>query len=127
VKPRRVTLHEVEIWTTGKGQGPIAVILDSVSEHSVQSPVQETQVTNEEKAEEEGNMQDTEGEVLMEPSEVEVSRNAVPWIDLQDIEGQVMKISISHDAAYATAVAIAPEMPELESVATETGAPPSDV
>jgi len=87
----------------------------------------------EENAKEQANRHETEDkqeadvEVRMEPSEVKVWRRAGSWIDLQDIEGQVVMISISHDAGYATAVAIAPEMPELESVAADTGTPASDV
>lgn len=133
MKPRRVTLHQVEIWSPGKGLAPIAVILDSVSDHPVRGPEQETSVGIEENAKEQANRHETEDkqeadvEVRMEPSEVKVWRRAGSWIDLQDIEGQVVMISISHDAGYATAVAIAPEMPELESVAADTGTPASDV
>lgn len=131
VQPRRVTLRQVEIWTLGKSQAPIAVILDSASDHPVQTPEQEMQVGNEEKAEEQGNGQDDEAGGMTKPSEVKVlrkvQRKAVPWVKLQDLEGQVVKISISHDVGYSTAVAIAPEMLELESVAADIGTPASDV
>jgi len=33
-----------------------------------------------------------------------------PRVDLEDIEGQIVRVSISHDGAYCTAVALAPEM-----------------
>jgi len=31
-------------------------------------------------------------------------------VELEEIEGQIVKVSISHDGGYCTAVALAPEM-----------------
>lgn len=128
VQPRRVTLQEVEIVRLANRRAPFAIVLDTVAEHPVLLKEDEPEVHREHKVKEDGK----EGEE--QPRElagvrVGVVRRVVgptslampgdvPQIKVQDIEGQVVKISISHDGDYTTAVAIAPEMPELESMTT---------
>lgn len=88
---------DIEITTSGPDRKPFGIVLDRVgSPHKRGGTVYETR-------------EDPSGEAL----------------DLYDhtkVDGQIVEISISHDDDYATAVCIAPEMPELGDVGGEAAA-----
>jgi len=115
-------MRQIEVVSEGARTPPFAVVLDSVADHH---PVQtETETETEQEAQEsavarpvervhEG--EDGQGNAGV-VRDVGGTRTRNPLGDMhdfkvEDMEGQVVRISISHDGGYATAVAIAPEMP----------------
>lgn len=106
MQPRRLTLQQVEIWTKPDSKVPIAVILDDPQEASAV-------VTNLGDG-----SKSADGSIAPEvPKSVESNTDSAlsepAWVfrgGLEDIEGQIVKVSISHDGEYCTAVALAPEM-----------------
>jgi len=119
-------LHQVEILSTGQRRAPIAVVLDSVSDHPATNGQEEREsLVGQPEEGQEGDEGCEKGGMLRKANGTKTLPGDMHEIKVEELEGQVVKISISHDGHYATAVAIAPEMPELESVAADVSAPAS--
>lgn len=85
---------------------PFAVILDHVADHPKTSGTTVKQP-------------DLQHQPQQQPQETSnATRNEAYQLvnvpDPDDIDGQVVRISISHDGDYCAAVAMAPEMPDID-------------
>lgn len=99
VKPRKLTLHQIIVFSGNRkvidnDNETYAVILD-------QPPPLETS---------------------RETSEQELEGGCPPMKDFDELDGQIVRLSISHDGDYAYAVCMAPTMLEPGDVGGEVAA-----
>jgi len=79
---------------------PLAVVLDEIEK----APGLGTEVKD-------GSDGTREDSTLVVPASADSHGHPItPHVDFEEIEGQLLRVSISHDGNYCTAVALAPEM-----------------
>lgn len=115
VKPRKVTMREIEIWPDGNGE-TYAIILESGSGSGAGSGVKSS---GDDRMGQATKMQHSEEWTTFTKPDPSLKAE-VPSHD--NVNGQTARVSISHDNEYAMAVAMAAYEPAADDVGGEAAA-----